>query len=578
MNMDKETYTDTDACTDTGDSTLAAIARSSDGIGASEVARDVSAQRHFAQTQRENDLKVRAIYDSALQFIGMLAIDGTVIDANATALAFIDQPLSAVVGKLFWDCPWWTQPGAKAACRDAVLRAAAGETVRMQTQHVAPDGQTIEVDFSLQPLRDRTGRITHLIPEGRDITALRTAERELLTAAEAGAQHDAMFRFLVEGVKDYAIFMLDPDGRVKTWNSGAERLKGYSAAEIIGQHFSIFYPPEEIANGKTDRELKFAVEHGQYIEDGWRVRKDGSLFFANVTISAIKDRDGKLLGFAKVSKDLTERVSAEAALRNSEVHLKTSEAMRASETRFRFMADNMPQIIWTATPDGSVDYYNNRWFEFTGLTFEQTRAWGWKPVLHPEDLDQCVQKWTQAVSSGNEYEAQFRFKRGSDGAYRWHLARAIARTDDSGKIAEWIGTLTDVHDQMMDAAELKESRDLLESRVNERTGQLGRQKQFIEAVLDNISDGIVVCDTQRRITYLNPEIKQMLGVYVLADDMSPEWANQNLSLFDPASGALLSWEQRPLWRALKGETVNAFEAMIKPSHGAPRRLLISAVP
>jgi PAS domain S-box-containing protein len=122
-------------------------------------------------------------------------------------------------------------------------------------------------------------------------------------------QDDALFRRLVESVREYAIFLLDPEGRVLTWNPGAERIKGYRAAEIIGQHFSRFYPagtPKE----RLDDELRHAVEHGQFEEENWRIRKDGSRFWANVVITPLYD-DGKLIGYTKVTRDLTERLQHE---------------------------------------------------------------------------------------------------------------------------------------------------------------------------------------------------------------------------------------------------------------------------
>src|SRR5207244_5942769 len=115
------------------------------------------------------------------------------------------------------------------------------------------------------------------------------------------------FRLMVEGVKDYAILMLDPDGYVVSWNAGAERIKGYTTEEIIGQHFSRFYPNEDITSGKPTRELKLATTDGRFEDEGWRVRKDGSRFWANVVVTAIYDEEGQLRGFSKVSRDMTER-------------------------------------------------------------------------------------------------------------------------------------------------------------------------------------------------------------------------------------------------------------------------------
>jgi len=124
-----------------------------------------------------------------------------------------------------------------------------------------------------------------------------------------------LMQLLVDTVKDYAILLLDPDGKVLTWNSGAERLKGWKANEIIGQHFSRFYPPEDVAKGKTEMELKVAREEGRFEDEGWRVRKDGSRFWANVIVTPLRDKEGRLRGFGKVTRDLSERRDADEKLK-----------------------------------------------------------------------------------------------------------------------------------------------------------------------------------------------------------------------------------------------------------------------
>jgi PAS domain S-box-containing protein len=133
------------------------------------------------------------------------------------------------------------------------------------------------------------------------------------------------FRMLVEAVQDYAIFTLDAGGHVNSWNVGAERLKGYKADEILGQHFSAFYPAEDIADGKPQRELSIAVNEGRVEDEGWRVRKDGSRFWANVVITATKDALGGVVGFSKVTRDFTERMQAQRALQDSQRKLLDSE-------------------------------------------------------------------------------------------------------------------------------------------------------------------------------------------------------------------------------------------------------------
>ena len=129
--------------------------------------------------------------------------------------------------------------------------------------------------------------------------------------ASTGLGSDLSFRLLVESVRDYAIVMLDPNGRVASWNEGAQRIKGYSPQEIIGKDFACFYPPESAQRGQPRQELEAAARDGRFEDEGWRIRKDGSRFWANVVISAVRGPDGALQGFAKVTRDLTERKQAE---------------------------------------------------------------------------------------------------------------------------------------------------------------------------------------------------------------------------------------------------------------------------
>lgn len=149
---------------------------------------------------------------------------------------------------------------------------------------------------------------------------------------------------MIEAVKDYAIFMLSPEGIVSTWNAGAKRLKGYSSQEIIGEHFSKFYPPEDVARGHPQEELAIARETGHYEEEGWRLRKDGSRFWANVVITRVNDEHGNIIGFSKVTRDLTERKQAEEELRRANqeldrrVRARTAELEKALAARDEFVS------------------------------------------------------------------------------------------------------------------------------------------------------------------------------------------------------------------------------------------------
>jgi PAS domain S-box-containing protein len=159
-------------------------------------------------------------------------------------------------------------------------------------------------------------------------------------------EENEQFRLLVESISDYAVFMLSPTGHVMTWNPGAQRLKGYQPNEIIGQHFSRFYPEEE-KGSKPPRELQEAIETGRAMDEGWRIRKDGSRFWASVLITAVRDGTGRLIGFAKVTRDLTERKEAE-------------ERLRASEEQFRRLVDSVEEYaIYMLDPRGNIATWNS---------------------------------------------------------------------------------------------------------------------------------------------------------------------------------------------------------------------------
>jgi PAS domain S-box-containing protein len=155
--------------------------------------------------------------------------------------------------------------------------------------------------------------------------------------ARAGLLETAeLYRLVVESVRDYAIFALDPSGRIISWNAGAQRIKGYRAEEIIGKHFSIFYPEEDVARGKPAMELEVAAQEGRLEDEGWRIRKDGARFWANVVISALRDEAETLIGFAKVTRDLTERRAAE--MRAMEDARRVAEAEAANRAKGEFLA------------------------------------------------------------------------------------------------------------------------------------------------------------------------------------------------------------------------------------------------
>ena len=246
------------------------------------------------------------VFDQAAIGMATMTLSGTMVRVNAALGQLTGQSETALAGRQYPELAGSADTAA--ALRETIARLGRGEVAVAETEHPLAGGGGAWVRSTLAVVADAGGRPLYLFAQTEDITQRRQASEELRASEER-------FRLLVESVTDYAIFMLDPQGHVTTWNAGAERLKGYRADEIIGQHFRVFYPPELQAIAHPEHELELAVRDGRYEEEGWRVRQDGTRFWANVVITALFDHDRNLVGFGKVTRDMTERRMAEEQLR-----------------------------------------------------------------------------------------------------------------------------------------------------------------------------------------------------------------------------------------------------------------------
>ena len=228
----------------------------------------------------------------------------------------------------------WTGEAAEGAHLDQIVclterRVSVGAGAGFEhAMLVARDGSLREVLTSVAPLELTSGT-------GRVLTVRRLAGFPSPFPSPGGDNDAETFRILVDQLIDYAIFVLDPEGRVATWNRGAQRIKGYTAEEIIGQHFSVFYPAEDVAARKPQRGLEVAAAVGRFEDEGWRVRRDGSRFWASVVMTALRDQSGALRGFAKITRDFTERRAAEETARQLAVERAARAAAQAGEERLR---------------------------------------------------------------------------------------------------------------------------------------------------------------------------------------------------------------------------------------------------
>jgi len=247
------------------------------------------------------ELPYKVMFDQMFEGAVTLDPDCVIAYGNRRFADIVRTPLPRVVGvPLTRFVSTADRAALDALCREAVRRSTRGEL-----SFRAGDGSRVAVSVSLAPLRlKRSTNPIGLIGLIADMT-------ERNRAAELLRESEERFRLMLENVRDYAIFMLDPGGHIVSWNRGAQRLKGYRADEILGQHFSRFYPAEDIERAKPAHELVIAAAEGRLEDEGWRVRKNGARFWANVVITALRDQTGTLRGFAKVTRDVTERKRAE---------------------------------------------------------------------------------------------------------------------------------------------------------------------------------------------------------------------------------------------------------------------------
>jgi PAS domain S-box-containing protein len=252
------------------------------------------------------------------------------------------------------------------------------------------------------------------------------ARRDAAAFVEGGratsSEGPGLFGLLVESVQDYAIFVLDPDGYILSWNQGARRLKGYTASEVIGRHFSIFYPPEDVARGKTTWELEVAAREGRFEDEGWRIRKDGTRFWANVVLTALFDKSGTLVGYGKVTRDLTERRQAE-------------EELRESEQRNRLIIQSVKDYaIFMLDPTGHVATWNEGARRIKGYEANEIIGRHFSTFYPEEDIERGKPPWELEVAAreGRFEDEGWRIRK--DGTRFWANVVITALFNPQGKL------------------------------------------------------------------------------------------------------------------------------------------------
>jgi PAS domain S-box-containing protein len=263
--------------------------------------------------------RFREIFDDAAIGMATITLDGRIVRANRHLAQLLGEDAEALVGRPYADL-------AAGPEVNRALEQLRQTTSAVQVEHALASDPQRRFQVTATAVLDAMERPLYFFLQVQEVTSQRVAEERLRWTEQR-------FRLLVEAVQDYAIFMLDPDGRVASWNAGAQRSNGYAAEEIIGRHFRVFYPEGKQAARHPEHELAVARRDGRYEEEGWRIRKDGSQFWAHVTITAVRNDEGELVGYAKVTRDSTERRRMLSMLEDANERLQ-----RSAEEQAEFLA------------------------------------------------------------------------------------------------------------------------------------------------------------------------------------------------------------------------------------------------
>lgn len=314
-------------------------------------------------------------------------------------------------------------PEDREGAREALMAAAHGTSRDREYRVVRPDGTVRWVRDRTFPVVGAAGRVLRVAGIAEDIT-------EQKQAAAALRESEEYFRRTFDQ-SPIGASIIDLDGRFQRVNQAMCRITGYSEEELVGMGPESIIHPADATICRALRSRLLAGEIDQHEAEQRYIRKDGQLVWVHVSLRLVRDVEGRPLYCLPMAQDITARKQAE-------------EALRQSEHQLRQITDAIPHLVWSARPDGQIDYCNQQLLSYLGKSTAEVAGWAWVSSLHPDDVARTAEAWKAAVASANSYEIEYRLRRGADGMYRWHLARALPLRDEQGRITRWFGTCTDI--------------------------------------------------------------------------------------------------------------------------------------
>ena len=268
---------------------------------------------------------------------------------------------------------------------------------------------------------------------------------------EDAQARESRYCSVFDSITDFALIVTDRDGRVADWNTGAERILGWSRTEMLGHDVERIFTPEDRAVARAATEMRWSLEQGRAPDERWHLRKDGDRFWASGEMMPLRAGNGDHLGFVKVLRDRTAEHLAGRALEAAEARL------RESEEHLRHTVEMNPAVAWTCDSEGNITSYSDRWLDLTGQAPGEPDGSGWMKALHPDDVAPTTAVFADCLASGEPVDVDYRVRVAATGEYRWMRARAHPRRGAEGKIERWYGVVEDVHDRKGAEAALRQS-------------------------------------------------------------------------------------------------------------------------